>query len=71
MKDKVIKAVTLMVTATLCLVIISMVVALLVGLFTQQVENDKVFEAITPAFQMIIGGFLGFLTGLSINQEEK
>lgn len=71
MKNKIIKTVTLMVTITLCMVIASMVIAMIAGLFTPQVDNDKVFEAITPAFQMIIGGFLGFLTGLSIDKESN
>lgn len=71
MKDKVIYGVTLTITLTLCFVVLSMVGAMVVGLFNPSIENDKIFEAITPAFQTIIGGFLGFLTGLSLNHEDK
>jgi len=68
--------VTVCVTLTLCVVIIGMVGALLVGLFDSRINNDKVFEAITPAFQMIIGSFVGVLGGieigkLAIKKEEK
>ena len=42
--------VTVCVTITLCIVIIGMVGALLAGLFDTQVDNSKIFEAITPAF---------------------
>jgi hypothetical protein len=62
--------VTVCVTITLCIVIIGMVGALLAGLFDTQVDNSKIFEAITPAFQTIIGGFIGLITGIKIGQEQ-
>jgi hypothetical protein len=62
--------VTVCVTVTLCIVIIGMVGALLAGLFDNQVDNSKIFEAITPAFQTIIGGFIGLITGIKIGQEQ-
>ena len=64
------KTVTLMVTTTLCIVVISMVMAMLVGLFDNDVSNDKIFEAITPAFQTIVGGFIGLITGIKIGSDE-
>lgn len=60
--------ISIAVTITLCLVVLSMVGAMLVGLFDKQVSNDKVFEAITPAFQTIIGGFIGLITGIKLGQ---
>ena len=60
--------VTVCVTVTLCIVIIGMVGTLLVGLFDQNLNNDKIFEAITPAFQMIIGSFVGVLGGIEIGK---
>ena len=65
------KTVTLMVTTTLCIVVISMVMAMLVGLFDNDVSNDKIFEVITPAFQVIIGGFIGLMTGIKIGKEDQ
>jgi hypothetical protein len=47
-----------------------MVGSLLVGLFDTSIDNSKIFEAITPAFQTIIGGFIGLITGIKIGQED-
>jgi undecaprenyl pyrophosphate phosphatase UppP len=65
------EAVTIMVTSTLCIVVLSMVAAMLIGLFDNDVSNDKIFEVITPAFQVIIGGFIGLITGIKIGQEDN
>ena len=65
------ETVTLMVTTTLCIVVISMVMAMLVGSFDNDVSNDKIFEVITPAFQVIIGGFIGLITGIKIGKEDQ
>ena len=62
--------VTMAVTTTLCLVVVSMVTAMLVGLFDNDVSNDKIFEVITPAFQTIIGGFIGLITGIKLGQND-
>jgi hypothetical protein len=62
--------VTVCVTITLCIVIIGMVGALLLGLFDKSIDNSKIFEAITPAFQTIIGGFIGLITGIKIGHED-
>ena len=61
--------ISIAVTITLCIVVLSMVGAMLVGLFDKAVNNDKVFEAITPAFQTIIGGFIGLITGIKIGRD--
>jgi hypothetical protein len=62
--------VTVCVTVTLCVVIIGMVGALLLGLFDKSIDNSKIFEAITPAFQTIIGGFIGLITGIKIGHDD-
>ena len=62
--------VTVSVTITLCIVIIGMVGALLLGLFDKNLDNSKIFEAITPAFQTIIGGFIGLITGIKIGHDD-
>ena len=43
-----------------------MVGALLFGLFDQQVDNAKIFEMLMPAFQTIVGGFIGLITGIKL-----
>ena len=71
MKERLIFVITTMVSVTLCLVVLSMVGVLLFGLFNEKVDNDKIFELIGPAFQMIIGGFIGLLAGVKLNEPEK
>jgi undecaprenyl pyrophosphate phosphatase UppP len=63
--------VTVTVTITLCIVVVSMVAAMLIGLFDNDVSNDKIFEAITPAFQTIIGGFIGLITGIKLGHDDN
>ena len=62
--------VTLIATITLTLILLSMVAVLLMGLFNPVVDNTKIFEAITPAFQTIVGGFIGLITGIKIGSDE-
>ena len=68
-KDELSAYVTLTATATLTIILLSMVGVLLVGLFTPAVDNTKIFEAIIPAFQTIVGGFIGLITGIKIGTD--
>ena len=63
-------AVTLMVSATLCLSVIGMVSAFLLGLWSKEVDNAKIFKLLSPAFQTIIGGFIGLLAGVKLSHDE-
>jgi hypothetical protein len=62
--------VTVSVTITLCIVVLGMVGTMMVGMFDSDISNDKIFEAITPAFQTIIGGFIGLITGIKLGQDD-
>ena len=64
-------AVTLMISATLCVVVLGMVSGLLIGLFDEKVDNNKIFEMISPAFQTVIGGFIGLLAGVKLSHDES
>jgi hypothetical protein len=68
-KDKLTFIVTIMVSFTLCVVIGGMVFALCVGLFDNEVNNDDIFILLGPAFQTIIGGFIGLLAGIKFAKE--
>jgi hypothetical protein len=68
-KEKLSAYVTLTATATLTTILLSMVGVLLIGLFNPQIDNTKIFEAITPAFQTIVGGFIGLITGIKIGSD--
>ena len=54
---------------TLSAVILVVVMALVVGLFmpNEVVDSAAILEMVNPAFQTIIGAFVGLLGGLSLN----
>lgn len=54
--------------ATLAAICFSTVAVLLFGLFNDNVDNSKVFEIIGPAFNTVVGAFVGLLGGLSLNR---
>ena len=72
-KERLTFIVTTLVTITLCVVVLSMVTTLMVGLFDDKVDNNEIFKLIAPAFQTIIGGFIGLLAGVKLkaNDEDK
>ena len=63
--------VTLMVAFTLCVSVLGMVGAFLVGLWAKEVDNAEIFSMLHPAFQTIIGGFIGLLAGVKLSQNES
>ena len=67
MKDKLTFVVTVMVSFTLCVVIAGMVFASCIGLFDHLVNNEDIFKLLGPAFQTIIGGFIGLLAGIKFS----
>jgi hypothetical protein len=69
-KEELSAYVTLMACATLAFILLSMVGVLLMGLFNPGIDNTKIFEAIIPAFQTIVGGFIGLITGIKIGSDE-
>ena len=71
MNDKLTFVVTVMVSCTLCVVIGGMVFALCFGLFDEKVNNDDIFILLGPAFQTIIGGFIGLLAGIKFAKENE
>lgn len=59
-------AVTLMVAATLCVSVLVMVLSLVAGLWYDNIDNAEIFKLISPAFQTIVGGFIGLLAGIKL-----
>ena len=62
--------VTLIATVTLAVILLSMVRVLLKGLFDSSIDNTEIFKAVTPAFQMIVGAFVGLVAGIKLGQSE-
>ena len=66
-KDRVVNFIYCITITTLSIVILSVAVTMLVGLFEDKVDNNQIFEMIGPAFNTIVGAFVGLLGGLSLN----
>jgi len=62
-----------MAVVTLSCVILVVIVAMVAGLFVSDsvVSNDKIFEIIGPAFNTVVGAFVGLLGGLSLNANAR
>jgi hypothetical protein len=58
---------------TLAAVILVVVIAMVAGMFVSNeiVSSEKVFEIIGPAFNTIVGAFVGLLGGLSLNANAR
>ena len=69
-KDKLTLWVTLMVSFTLCISVLAMVTAFMLGLWAKEVDNAEIFKMISPAFSTLIGGMIGFLSGIKLMQNE-
>lgn len=56
------------VVISLAAIMVAVVIVLLVGLFDPKVDNDKVFAVIGPAFQTVVGAFVGLLSGKALTK---
>ena len=70
-KDQLSAYVTLIACFTLCLTVLAMVTVFMFGFFTPEVDNSKLFEIVGPAFQTIVGGFIGLITGIQIGSKQE
>ena len=68
LKNRLTFYVTMIVASTLCLCMLAMVCAFLVGLWAKEVDNNSIFGLIGPAFQTLCGGLIGFLSGVKLMQ---
>jgi Na+/H+-translocating membrane pyrophosphatase len=69
-KEKLTLYVTLMVSTTLCVSVLAMVTSFMLGLWAKEVDNAEIFKMISPAFSTLIGGMIGFLSGIKLMQNE-
>ena len=51
---------------SLVAVVIVMMVMFIIALLDPTVPDDAIFAIIGPAFQTIVGGFIGLITGINI-----
>jgi len=70
LKGKLTYNVTFMVSSTLCLAVLAMISAFCFGLYSRQVDDGEIFKLLSPAFQTIIGGFIGLLAGIKLSHDD-
>ena len=68
--SRVITTILMIVVVTLAIVVGSVVFVMLVALFDDRVNNDEIFKLIGPAFNMIVGAFVGLLGGISMTRRK-
>jgi len=63
--------VTIMVAVTLCICLLGMVGALLVGLWSKEVDNTEIFKMLSPALMTILGASVGIMAGVKMSNKNK
>lgn len=56
---------------SLVCVVVAMLLMFAYAVIDPIVDDEKVFQIIGPAFQTIIGGFIGLITGIKLGQDDK
>ena len=64
--EQVVCRVVMMVSRTLCAVILAVMFTLLYAFFDPSIDNKEIFSILGPAFSTIIGGFIGLLAGINL-----
>ena len=64
---------TVVVTAagSLVMVVIVMMIMFIIALLDPAVDDGAIFTIIGPAFQTIVGGFIGLITGINIKSNDN
>ena len=65
-KDQII----LIATYSLVAVVVAMLGMFIWAVVDPHVDDNVVFQIIGPAFQTIVGGFIGLITGIKIGQND-
>ena len=57
-------------TYSLVAVVLSMIGMFVWAIVDPKVDDSLVFQIVGPAFQTIVGGFIGLITGIKIGADE-
>lgn len=55
-------------TSSLVAVVLAMVAMFVIALLDTTVDDKIVFDIVGPAFQTIVGGFIGLITGIKVGE---
>ena len=58
-------------TYSLVAVVVAMIGMFIFAIIDPNVDDNLVFQIVGPAFQTIIGGFIGLITGIKIGQDDE
>ena len=61
----------LVATYSLVAVVVAMIGMFVLAIVDPAVDDNIVFQIVGPAFQTIIGGFIGLITGIKIGQMDE
>jgi len=50
-------------------VIVAMLLMFIYAILDPNVDDTRVFDIIGPAFQTVVGGFIGLITGIKIGED--
>ena len=56
---------------SLVAVIVAFLLMFIYAIIDPNVDDAKVFDIIGPAFQTVIGGFIGLITGIKIGDSDE
>lgn len=60
----------LVATYSLVAIVIAMIAMFILAVIDPHVDDNIVFDIVGPAFQTIVGGFIGLITGIKIGQAD-
>ena len=63
--------VTIMATVSLMGVVMAMVWMFVQAILDPTVDDKVVFDIVGPAFQTIVGGFIGLITGIHMGEKKN
>jgi hypothetical protein len=61
----------LVATYSLVAVVAAMISMFIIAILDPRVDDGIVFQIVGPAFQTIVGGFIGLITGIKIGQSNE
>ena len=63
--------ITMIACCTLAATVMAMVAVFMFGFFDEKVDNKELFQIVGPAFQTIVGGFIGLITGIKLGHDDN
>lgn len=58
------------VVVTLAAILAAVILVLLIGLFNREVDNKEIFAVLGPAFQTVVGAFVGVLSSAFLRKSD-